>query len=205
MPVPLHFNQASPLSHQNLSRFSHPCLTGPSGGGKASGDGSIDLRDLKAQLKQQADALKALQSQLKATGNRRSDPPVRAKRDDQQKRDNSHSDTLDFKSKPGFIGLDGKFYKRGLLQTLLKNHFGYTWAEASKACWHVILSPSSDPKIRQEACPDERRAGHQSPTEASHKWQRRDQRARLLKLHEENFSETYKSKAPQDFRGPGQH
>jgi hypothetical protein len=117
-----------------------------------------------------------------------------------EKRAVNHESAIDMDSKPGFIGVGSKWYKRGLLISILTRQFAFKWQEAQNICWSVILSPSGDKKKRHENCPHKHKAGHKEQSDYAHAF---TQGAKLLKLHDEEFQEGYVPKprdGKRDFR-----
>jgi hypothetical protein len=104
---------------------------------------------------------------------------------------------VDLHSKPGFIGVGGKWYKRGLLVSILTRHFAYKWQEAQLTCFATILSQSSDRKKRHDNCPCKNKAGHKDPTDYAHAF---TQGSKLLKIHDEEFKDDYVNVGKKDFR-----
>jgi hypothetical protein len=103
--------------------------------------------------------------------------------------------TLDF-DRQGYIGLRGKYYKRGLLVKLLIHSFGYTYNQAQSLCFSVVLSSETDPSKRHAECTQHSKAGHKTATDSCHAFSKT---AELLRLYDAQYQKEYVVKKP-DFR-----
>jgi hypothetical protein len=99
-------------------------------------------------------------------------------------------------SRPGYVSVRGKFYKRGLLHKLLVHTFGYPPWQANSLCLDVILSTETDSAKRHAQCTNRHRTGHKTDTDSCHAFSKS---AELLKLYKEQYLKDYVV-IKQDFR-----
>jgi hypothetical protein len=98
--------------------------------------------------------------------------------------------------RPGYVGIRGKYYKRGLLIKLLVNSFGFTRWKADALCLSVVLSKETDAAKRHAECSEHDKAGHKSATDSCHAFSKTSE---LMALYDAQYQKDYVMKKP-DFR-----